>query len=222
MRSRLRESPFSCFVVLGALLTTFFVSVFLHFPGYWTDVLVSFSPSLAGVLSAYLVRGTQGIRTLAKECVAWRVRPIWYVAVLVVPLVAYLTHAARQDSLGAMGQSLAWLIVAFAMKVFLGGGLGEELGWRGFALPELRRNYNFAQSNLLVGVCWGIWHFPAVYFFGKPPVMYFIYVALCVVLSFLFGWVYEKTNRSVFVCILLHAGLNTPNQFAKLVEAYPT
>jgi uncharacterized protein len=41
----------------------------------------------------------------------------------------------------------------------IGGGLLEETGWTGFAVPKLRMKYNILTTGLIVGVLWGIWHF---------------------------------------------------------------
>ena len=40
--------------------------------------------------------------------------------------------------------------------------LGEEIGWRGFLVPELAKSVDFGRAGLYSGIIWGIWHLPAI------------------------------------------------------------
>jgi len=106
----------------------------------------------------------------------------------------------------------AWIVlVAFAHNLLLGGSLGEEIGWRGFLLPELLRRMPPLTASLVLGVVWGLWHLPIDLYAGfgaegaGAVVMRIIYV---MPLSVLFTWFYLRSKRSLLVALLLHTSLN--------------
>jgi membrane protease YdiL (CAAX protease family) len=121
-------------------------------------------PSVAGILLTTLVYGRTGLREVLSRLLKWRVGTGWYVvAVLTAPLVYTVVHIALSlvspvylPTLLSTGDKTSLLLSAVA--VGLGVGLFEELGWTGFAIPELRRRYGVFTTGLVVGVLWGAWH----------------------------------------------------------------
>ena len=110
--------------------------------------------------------GRRGVRTLLRTLAAWQAPLIWYFAALLLPV---LTSAAGIALLALLGQPLPsfprtepardllpQLVITFVATLFDGGPLGEEAGWRGFALPRLRSRFSPLVASLLVGVIWGL------------------------------------------------------------------
>lgn len=98
----------------------------------------------------------------------------------------------------------------FGVVLALGGPLGEELGWRGFALPRLQRGWGPVEATLLVAVVWGLWHLPrlldpAAVQHGVP---WPLFLGQLVVMSFFYTWLVNRT-RSLVPALLLHASFNT-------------
>jgi uncharacterized protein len=99
-------------------------------------------------------------------------------------------------------------------------GLFEELGWRGYALPNLQRAHGALWSALVLGGAWAIWHLPELISDPtgqRPPVPFMISIlAQSVILT----WLYNSTSSSLPVVILFHAAVNTagrtysPNSWA--------
>jgi membrane protease YdiL (CAAX protease family) len=87
----------------------------------------------------------------------------------------------------------------------------EEVGWRGFALPRLQKNYNALLSSLVVGVLWGLWHLPLFFWKGNPMSSYpfQIWFTGTVALSMIYTWLYNSTEGSLFVVTLFHVFTNT-------------
>ena len=109
----------------------------------------------------------------------------------------------------------AWFIpVAFIYILVFMGPLGEEAGWRGFALKRMLINLSPFKAAVLLGIIWSIWHLPLFFIsgttqnaltsFGYIPAIigYFLYT---VMISCLITLLYVMTNGSVFGCVLLHA-----------------
>src|SRR5438105_11633246 len=107
-------------------------------------VLTGYAPTLAALLVAWLVPGSGGLGALLRPILRWRVSVVWYAGVFVVPVLLFLT--ATSIHVGAGGaRPDAWLTLpsapdlAFLIGALVAGSFGEEVGWRGFALPRLQR-----------------------------------------------------------------------------------
>jgi Type II CAAX prenyl endopeptidase Rce1-like len=90
------------------------------------------------------------------------------------------------------------------------GPLGEELGWRGFALPELLKNRSPWLAGLMLGVIWGIWHLPAFFVAGftQSSISIPVFMISIVALSTLMAWVFKGTHGSLLLAVLGHAMFN--------------
>jgi membrane protease YdiL (CAAX protease family) len=177
-------------------------------------------PSLAGLLLTGLVSGRAGYRDLLARLVRWRVGARWYaVALLTAPLVSAavdLGHWLLSPSPAFLPAIVTADDTAFYLLFGLVGGLliaaGEELGWTGFATPQLRLHHGVLTTALVMGVLWGAWHFPLFWerdsFSGALP--------LAVLLVRLFSWlpayralmvsVHDGTG-SLLVLVLMHVSL---------------
>jgi uncharacterized protein len=109
------------------------------------------------------------------------------------------------------------------------GGILEELGWTGFATPTLlRQRYGVLSTGLVVGVPWGVLHFLAFFYLGRPsaaiplaifvPLDFFIAVGGLTAFRVLMVWVYDRTG-SLLVAMLMHAGLSA---FTVILAVPPT
>jgi membrane protease YdiL (CAAX protease family) len=113
---------------------------------------------------------------------------------------------------------LDYLIVYLATLVF-GGPLGEEGGWRGFALPHLEQLSGPLVGTLLLGVLWGLWHLPLFLLvpgyngagtdFVGIMIPFVAFVISVIAMTVLFTWVFNNTRGSILLAILLHASINT-------------
>jgi hypothetical protein len=116
---------------------------------------------------------------------------------------------------------LALLSMGIAIGL-VGGGLMEEPGWTGFAVPRLRRRYSVLTTGLIVGFVWGVWHFLPTYWGSGdssgalslalllPPC--FFYASVLPAYRILMVWVYDRTE-SLLVAVLMHASLTANTLF---------
>lgn len=191
-------------------------------------VIGTFGPMVAAVAITAQEDGRAGLRSLLGRVVRWRVAPIWYGVVLLGPLVLNLAaialHVAlggRLPGLGALiGALPAVLFVSVYMLIFV--ALGEEVGWRGYALPALQVRYSALISSLILGVMWTLWHLPQ---FFNPATLYSdlpfgLFLAYLVPFTVLITWVFNSTGGSVLMAMLLHAVMNACTQVWKALPEY--
>jgi membrane protease YdiL (CAAX protease family) len=167
-------------------------------------------PSAAGLLSVGLVRGRAGMQDLLSGLLKWQVSPRWYaVALLTAPLLTTLTLLALSlfspsflPAIMGSGDKMRLLVSGIALALI--APFFEELGWTGFAIPQLRQRYSVVATGLIVGLLWGVWHFPL--FAGSVPSALYLAVLLFSWLPpyrVLMVWVYDHT-RSLLVAMLMH------------------
>jgi membrane protease YdiL (CAAX protease family) len=221
----LTRQPLPAFVVLSILL---FLPLFaaagiaftLEAPAwlqYLTQALSSWSPNLAAVIVTGAIGGGAGVRKLLSGFLKWRVRPIWYLVAIALPIaLGFAVAGAYYLSAGRPPDVLA----SFTVTSFLGtvlnhlfrGPLGEEVGWRGFALPRLQARYSALKSSLILGLVVVVWHIPTFFIQGLAGSALLIFVASFIValMSFtvVMTWLYNNTNGSLLLAVLMHLSFN--------------
>lgn len=175
----------------------------------------AFGPAIAGVVCTGIVDGRNGIAELVRRIFAWRVSWKAYLFALVVPfLLAFLPLVLFSFFGGPAIQTEKLAFLPALMPVFLAmlvaGGLNEEPGWRGLALPLLRARHGSLIASLIVGIFWGIWHVP-LYAMGTPILMASLigFIILVTLVSILFTALANYTNDSIWIAIVFHAAYNT-------------
>lgn len=182
-------------------------------------LLASFSPMVSAILLTALVEGKPGVVTLLKKLAKWRVNIIWYLVAIYGPLVvafsAYLIlgGASAWANISKFPQALILIPVNMALNIWF-GPLGEELGWRGYALPRLLTRHTALMASLIIGVLWSFWHLPLYVFpdfwFGAQSIPEFalVFAFQTTGLSIIFTWLYQQTGGSVLHTTLLHSAFN--------------
>jgi len=181
-------------------------------------------PSVAGILTTGLVSGRAGLRELLSRLLRWRVRARWYAAALLpaplmvttVLLALSLLSPEFVPGIVSNDNQIALLLFGIGWGL-LGGGLLEELGWTGFAVPRLRLRYTAFTTALIVGLLHGTWHFLIAFwaggsFSGGQWTTYllgipFFYLGALPAYRVLMVWVYDRT-ASLLVAMLMHASLS--------------
>jgi membrane protease YdiL (CAAX protease family) len=87
---------------------------------------------------------------------------------------------------------------------------GEEIGWRGCALPRLAARYGFARASPVVGLVWACWHLPIffVHGHGNYGQSFPAFVVGGVALSVAMAWLYVHTHGSLLLVMLMHSAVN--------------
>ncbi len=197
--------------------------------------LAGYGPALAAVLVTAFASGKRGLRELFSRLVKWRVGLQWYAVALLLPVAVtflalsfnWLTGGIMPDfaSAGfAFGppDTPVWLKIVLLSLIFTLGfdGLGEELGWRGFALPYLLKNGRSSlAASLLLGALWAAWHLPYALtkgsFLSELPLAIFFINLMAV--SVLYTWLFNNTRGSVLIAILFHASGNVISNILPII-----
>ena len=182
-------------------------------------------PSVAGIVLTGLLYGRAGLRDLLTRMTTWRVGVRWYaIALLTAPLsvtavLLALSLTSSEFLPGILTTSDKATLLLIGIMAGLMVGIFEELGWTGFAIPALRQRYGVLGTGLIVGLLWGAWHFP-LFFWGSgisagalPPAIYLLIVLFTWLPAYrvLMVWVYDRTDGSLLVAILMHVSLVASN-----------
>jgi membrane protease YdiL (CAAX protease family) len=179
--------------------------------------LASFGPTLAALVVTALISGRGGLAELWSRIVKWRVGWVWAAFAIGSPLafviVGVLVTAIARGSwpdLRLFGQVnylpyLGWWVLPMWLITF---GFGEEIGWRGFALPRLQKGMSAARATLILGLLWTGWHVPAFFYLDTYQNMPWI-VLPGLVFGILCGavlltWLYNGSGGSVLMVSLWH------------------
>jgi uncharacterized protein len=210
-RAIVERNPLVSFFVLAYGLTWPVIPLVAASPLLGLPAL--FGPALAPIIVTSLAEGKCGLKDLLSRLVRWRVGAHWYAVALGLPAVLALTTGVQPLLGGSAAVRLGGLSgLNFIVFVFV---VGEELGWRGYALPRLLARRSALGASLILGVLWGAWHLPTFVVSGAPqyglPLSPF--VILTVAYSILLTWVYIHTRGSVLVSTLLHGSINLSQGF---------
>lgn len=234
LQQALRQHPLFAFFFMAyafswIVLIPFVLSEWDILPKVFTFAFVLnpfVGPALAGCIMAYVTEGSAGVLRLLRRCIQWRAGWQWYMLILLgIPALFLLGISALPGALASFGgippHFLVTYMVTFVVILFLGGPLGEEIGWRGFALPRMQSRYGPLWGTLLLGVLWVFWHLPHFLtsaqrggpgssftaFLTNFPIFFLMVMAMAII----FTWVFNHTRRSLLIAIGLHASINTFN-----------
>ena len=170
-----------------------------------------FAPGVlvAALVVAALAEGVAGVKDLGRRLIRWRVRGVWYLLAVGVPLLVQVMAVGGNMSLGAPSPSfdqltpLSGLFLAAGMNAALGGPLSEELGFRGFALTRLQRSLSPLQATSILAVLVTGWHLPLFFIssFGLHP----IDAVSTVAVTFWYCWLFNRADGSVLIVLIAHA-----------------
>jgi membrane protease YdiL (CAAX protease family) len=211
-------NPITSFIKRYPQATFWAIAWFTWFLGWYllslypSDLwaLFMYGPFLTGILVTAIADGRSGLRTYFSRMVRWRVGIQWYAVALFLPPVIRLAAAGLNILSGASMpvniQLPPWtdLIAGFLFPSFFLVALGEEPGFRGFALPRLLVGRSALSASLTLGVLHAIWHIPVIIFGGDTPLVVVIVISGAVINT----WLFNNTNGSVLMAMLLHASID--------------
>ncbi len=185
-------------------------------------------PITSALLVTALVDGRAGLRQWAGRLWRWRADWRWYALALVgVPLTLVAGSFLFNGGI-VQAPSLAALTVLLPglMLQMITTGLAEEPGWRDFALPRLQSRFRPVAASFVLGPMWALWHMPLFLTeWGGYPHSSWMHVVsfagFCVAFNVVMSWVFNRTNQSLPITMLLHVGVNNTASIL-LPDMFPT
>jgi membrane protease YdiL (CAAX protease family) len=186
------------------------------------SILVPLSPSVLAILVTFLGCGRQGLQEMFKGKFIGRLNFRWsLVALLLIPIMAAVSLLAHSFFGGpALGLRTTQLLPQVIVILMI--SLGEEIGWRGFALPRLQQRFSALNASLLLGLTWGFWHYPGFLIgVGVPLELPFaVFVIWTTLATILMTWVYNNTGGSILSAILIHSAANATFNYLPLLPEW--
>ena len=221
----------------------FFVAVYTLSWGAWiaangasADVprtalvlLGTFAPGIVALCLTGRMLGRRGVIALLRRILIWQVPLRWYlfatgyfVAIKLAVTIAYRAMTGAWPTFGS--ESWILMVAATLASTLMGGQAGEELGWRGYALPRLSVRFGLGAASVIVGLLWACWHLPLFYILGGDTVGQFfpLYVLQVTALSVAMSWLYARTGGSLLLAMLMHAAVNNTKDIVPSAEAHAT
>jgi membrane protease YdiL (CAAX protease family) len=176
----------------------------------------SWTPTLAAVVVIGKNKEGDGIGRLFQKFLQFKVPVRWYLAALIPYGLALAAVWIYQTTLGSLYTKTPpslnfWM--GLIIVNFLAGPTGEELGWRGFALPRLLERHSPLKAGITLGVIWDFWHLPLWITSGYTSVnllLYCLYFSIGIIsLSVLMTWIFCRTSNSLVPMVVTHFSFNT-------------
>lgn len=185
------------------------------------SVIGASGPLVSALILLYAEGGLKAIKTFFKKCLQFRIKPLYYIiaiglSVLTTALVHYYPNIMGLRLLpnnyfpveADLPLVLVFIIYIFVM--FLIGGGQEEFGWRGYILDPLQDKIGLIKASLLIGLLWGLWHYPLWLMPGESHVYYsFIgFVLFAISFSVMIGIMYQVSGKKMVIAWVMHAASN--------------
>jgi len=195
---------------------------------FWLTILPNTGPLFAALFLVAILQGAEGMRIFFRQFLIWRIDFRWYLFALFEPTLVALIVMVFASLFGGPSFTLAsppaahtlplpsgvnpWVLIVpiFLITSIVGGPVGEEPGWRGYALPRLQGRYSALGASLLLGVLWTLWHLPLFFIKGssQSTMSFPLFAFGTIVSAILITWVYNNTRGSVLLTLLFHEALN--------------
>ena len=174
-----------------------------------------FTPAFAAIAMTARAEGQIGVAALIKQLFKWNVAARWYLFavtyIVVIKLTAVLVNRVAFGAWPEFGaEPIVLMIAATAFSLVTFGQSGEELGWRGFALPKLADRIGYGWAAIVIGVIWAAWHYPLFFMDGvaRPGYSILLFTIQVTGISVAVTWLYVRTGGSLWLTMLMHSAVN--------------
>lgn len=194
--------------------------------------LAALSASTAGIALAWIEGRGGAVRELLSRGLRWRVGASWWLVALLLPAIPpvvslYLATPFTQHAVSWSGVQPLYTVIPSLVLLIVFAGIGEEFGWRGFAIPRVESKHTALMACLIIGSFHALWHLPLFFIKGEMYqtlaaqigiVPAFLgYAALVLGLTVQLAWIFNNTGGSVLLAAVYHGA---GNAWAGYVDVY--
>ncbi len=201
--------------VIIFFVMTYVLSWSLFIIGKRTDILPIillgvWTPSLSAIVFTAYFRGKKGLVQFLSRFKRVHIKWYWWLALLFIPISVHFIGTSIWQFISAGELTPRILNISYWLGAiipsFLIAGFGEELGWRGFALPRLQQKYSPIVASFILAIVHMLWHLPT-YWLGQGihNVPFLFMLAFVFPWTFIFNWLYNKSKGSLIFAVSFHA-----------------
>jgi membrane protease YdiL (CAAX protease family) len=180
--------------------------------------ILAFLPgTIAPAFVAWWLTSPEQRPALVDSVFKWQVPARWYLFALlylaVIKLVAAIVYRVASGTWPAIVPE-PWFAIVAATVMFTPVQAGEEIGWRGYALPRLTQQFGLGPAAILLGIIWAAWHLPLFFIAATDTTgqSFPLYALSVIAISVAIAWLYARTG-SLLLAMLLHAAVNNTPHF---------
>jgi membrane protease YdiL (CAAX protease family) len=181
----------------------------------WTHYLVAFGPMLSAIIVTWISQGLPGLKDLGGRITRWSCPKWWIISssplIIGFVIIKILNRFSGSEiSISNLGEVnflpplAGWGALLLWVFTF---GLGEETGWRGFALPRLQKGRSSLAATMILAALWALWHLPQFFYVFEPSMAIGWLIGLfagAVVLT----WLYNSATDSILIVAIWHGCFN--------------
>ncbi len=216
-----------------------------HLPALpFQHALGGLGPLISSFLTTWIFLKKDGLKNLLAKCL--QLKPFIYLAAalfspfilaVIAILMSYFIDKTPINFSGLLQakEFPQFNLLTFFIYNLIFFGFGEEVGWRGFALPRLQNKFNALNASLILTVFWALWHMPLFFYrpgytaMGIAGIMGWVFSLLTG--SILLTWLYNSSRASILICAVFHstidiaftadiAGINVINYMGFLITVW--
>jgi len=181
------------------------------------NMLYGFGPMISAIIVTLMYKGKSGLKDLFTKVVTWRIPLQWYGYTLLLPVMSQWTGlflwaqlTGTELQIPTLTEHLwSWLQITVIATAYY---VTEEVGWRGFMLSRVLSIYPWIKSSLLVGIIWGIWHYPlwitsawaTTGSLREGSLIVAANTTIVVGISVIVTWIFKNSKESVLLAMLFH------------------
>jgi membrane protease YdiL (CAAX protease family) len=211
-----KRSPFKFFLLVFTLSIPIWLIGTLTplqiLPGLPVSSLAIIVPALSASILVYRDKKTAGLSELLKRSFDFkRTRAkVWYIPTfLIIPSVMALSYGVMRWMGTPVPPPQFSVLTALVMFVaFFFAGLGEELGWMGYAYDPLEERFNALWASLLLGLVGATWHVVMLLQVDRSLAWIAWWYLYTVSLRVITVWIYNNTGKSIFAAAITHSTIN--------------
>lgn len=177
-------------------------------------------PLISAFLTTWMYQKGKGVKLLLKKC--FQFKPLYLIIALLSPFLILLFAAIMGYFVDHSPIDISSILTSkefpqFNLPVYfiynlIFFGFGEEVGWRGFALPGFQQKFGALTSSIILTLFWAIWHLPLFFYrpgFTSMDIGSILCWTFCLLTgSILLTWLYNSSKASILVCAVFHSTIN--------------